>query len=248
MRIQELERLVDLDRATIRFYEKEGLITPLRSKNGYRDYSEEIAGELKKIRLLRQLGMSVFTIKQLQQGSAGFTAALTQQITTLSSQIEEQKRARAVCQTMQDEGARFESLNSDYYLDLLTKIQVNDFSSKSDDFQEKIPKEIHPWRRWFARTLDYMNLMTVIDFIITVVFRVRPLPGTFMEWLIAILAAGTFVPIEAYLLSKWGTTPGKFAMGIRLESINGGNLSRDEALRRSWGVYKEGMAFRIPFL
>ena len=50
MRIQELEGIVGSDRATIRFYEKEGLITPNRSENGYRDYTPENAEELKKIR------------------------------------------------------------------------------------------------------------------------------------------------------------------------------------------------------
>lgn len=69
MRIQELERLVNTDRATIRFYEKEGLIAPNRSENGYRDYTQENALELKRILLLRRLGVSISAISQLQKGS-----------------------------------------------------------------------------------------------------------------------------------------------------------------------------------
>ena len=49
MRIQELECCTGLDRATIRFYEKENLIHPQRSENGYRSYSSEDAQELMKI-------------------------------------------------------------------------------------------------------------------------------------------------------------------------------------------------------
>lgn len=62
MRIQDLERLVNTDRATIRFYEKEGLIAPNRSENGYRDYTQENALELKRILLLRRLGVSISAI------------------------------------------------------------------------------------------------------------------------------------------------------------------------------------------
>ena len=38
MRIIDLEHNTGLDRATIRYYEKEGFILPSRKKNGYRDY------------------------------------------------------------------------------------------------------------------------------------------------------------------------------------------------------------------
>ena len=55
MKIQEVETLTGLDRATIRYYEKEGLIAPARKENSYRDYSEENATEILKIKLLRQL-------------------------------------------------------------------------------------------------------------------------------------------------------------------------------------------------
>ena len=49
MRIQELEVMTGLDRATIRYYEKENMITPQRRENGYRDYSDQDAQHLLKI-------------------------------------------------------------------------------------------------------------------------------------------------------------------------------------------------------
>lgn len=245
MRIQELEQMVELDRATIRYYEKEGLIAPNRSENGYRDYTLENTEELKKIRLLRQLGMSVFTIKQLQQGSADFSQALSDQVRRLSEQIEENKRAKAVCQTMYDDGAAYDKLDAEHYLTLLREIQLD---GPNKDFRENIPKEIHPWRRWLARTLDYWWVKTLVNFVIIVLVRVRPLPNKFVGALILIASGALLIPIEALLLHKFGTTPGKFAMGIRLEAINGGNLTMDAALQRSWKVYKEGMFFCVPYL
>lgn len=245
MRIQELERQTGMDRATIRFYEKEGLIEPKRSENGYRDYTAENAAELMKIRLLRQLGMSVFTIKQLQQGSADFLQALSDQVQRLSDQIEENKRAKAVCLIICDDGAQYGTLDATRYLHLLQTIRTD---TPEKAFQEDIPREIHPWRRWLARTLDYWWLGVLIDFVIIVVLRVRPLPGDFMNMVLLVFTGALLIPIEAFLLHRFGTTPGKFTMGIRLESINGGYLRFDQALTRSWQVYKEGVGFRIPLI
>ena len=39
MTIKEVEQILGIPRATVRFYEKEGLIEP-KEKNGYRDYSQ----------------------------------------------------------------------------------------------------------------------------------------------------------------------------------------------------------------
>lgn len=41
MLIKEIENLSGMERANIRFYEREGFITPKRLDNGYRDYSED---------------------------------------------------------------------------------------------------------------------------------------------------------------------------------------------------------------
>ena len=54
MTIKELETLVGMTRANIRFYEQSGLISPARQPNGYRDYSGEDADTLSKIKLFRQ--------------------------------------------------------------------------------------------------------------------------------------------------------------------------------------------------
>ena len=53
MTIREIEALSGLPRANIRYYEAEGLITPRRAENGYRDYSQADADTLLRIKLLR---------------------------------------------------------------------------------------------------------------------------------------------------------------------------------------------------
>ncbi len=248
MKIQELEQTVGFDRATIRFYEREGLVTPKRSENGYRDYSPRDAQELKKIRLLRQLGVSIEKIRGLQQGSTDFSAVLTEQIGALTSQIAEQKRARALCKVMQDDGARYDTLDAPRYLQLLQEVSADEEEPVKREFVEQIPREVHPWRRFFARMLDYSLLNAAVQFVIVVLLRIRPVPGEFLNALIGVASAAVFIPLEALLLSKLGTTPGKYIFGIHVESIQGGNMRFFYAFQRSYAVFVEGMFLNIPFL
>lgn len=58
MKINEVEKLLEIPKATIRFYEKEGLIIPQRNENSYREYSDEDVEILKKIIVLRKIWCS----------------------------------------------------------------------------------------------------------------------------------------------------------------------------------------------
>ena len=44
MTIREVEQQLGMTRANIRFYEKEGLLSPRRESNGYRDSSPRLWG------------------------------------------------------------------------------------------------------------------------------------------------------------------------------------------------------------
>ena len=65
MTIKEVEELSNMTRANIRFYEKEGLITPQRDSNGYRNYTEQDVDILKRIRLLRTVHLGLEEIRSL---------------------------------------------------------------------------------------------------------------------------------------------------------------------------------------
>lgn len=85
MLIQELEVKSGLPRATIRYYEKEGILNPSRLENGYRVYSQDDLDQLMKIHLLRELGMSLDTIRRLQKGEGDFQQVLSEQIRVLGN-------------------------------------------------------------------------------------------------------------------------------------------------------------------
>ena len=68
MTSKEMESRSGVPRANIRYYEAEGLLSPARRGNGYRDYSEEDLRTLEKIKLLRRLGVSVEELRPWGRG------------------------------------------------------------------------------------------------------------------------------------------------------------------------------------
>ena len=49
MTIKEVESRTELVRANIRYYESQGLISPVRRENGYREYTQQDVDTLLKI-------------------------------------------------------------------------------------------------------------------------------------------------------------------------------------------------------
>ena len=89
MNIAEAERRTGLTRANIRFYEKEGLLTPTRGANGYRDYTEDDVQTLRKIMLLRRLRLSVPDIRAIESGEKALPEAAAGQLDVLQGDIRE---------------------------------------------------------------------------------------------------------------------------------------------------------------
>lgn len=247
MRINELESKCGLDRTTIRFYEKEGMIEPLRHENGYRDYSQEDLQTLTKIKLLRQLGMPLDKIRQLQQGSGDLQAAINAQMPKLTELRDQAQRALQVCQQMQSDGATYENLNAEYYLKQMRSIELQfpqTAKLPSREFREVIWRECHPERRFFARMTDQLLMCLAIVFIEAVLFKtglytVILYPFNFLSYLL-------IIPIEAICIHFFGATLGKYLFGIQVRSADGCRLSLRESFLRAWEVYRYGLGFGIP--
>ena len=116
MTILQLENLTGLDRATIRYYEREGLVVPSRKENSYRDYSMEDANEILKIKLLRQLDVSIESIRKLQQGSTDISSVLHLQATVLEAQCADKQWAADVCKEISASELTYQNLDASAYL------------------------------------------------------------------------------------------------------------------------------------
>ena len=103
MKINEAEELLGISKANIRFYEKEGLLTPRRGENRYRDYSEEDLDRLREIVILRKLGISVQDIKKLLDGELMLGDAMTANIASLEEQISQLTGALKLSRQIREE-------------------------------------------------------------------------------------------------------------------------------------------------
>jgi DNA-binding transcriptional MerR regulator len=62
MRIGELARRTGISARMLRYYEEQGLITPHRGDNGYRDYDEALVERTEKIRCFLDAGVPLRAI------------------------------------------------------------------------------------------------------------------------------------------------------------------------------------------
>ena len=100
MTIREIEALSGMTRANIRFYESEGLLTPNRMENGYRDYTRSDLDTLHKIRLLRALGLGIDEIRKLSAGETALDEALESRLSAMQTEQRTLVRAEEVARAM----------------------------------------------------------------------------------------------------------------------------------------------------
>ena len=244
MSIGELEAALGMPRANIRLYEQEGYIHPRRGANNYRDYTEEDADTLRKVKLLRQLGLSLEEIRQAQRGERPLAALLGEQEAALARRRAELDWAGQVCRAMREDGVEFATLDAHRYLSRLDRPadQPGFFDLRAD----AAPTVSHPWRRYFARGLDYSLCSFLWMVVCLFLFRWFPENNWGVRLLNAYAAYGILLAAEPLLLCTWGYTPGKWIFGLAVRNRDGGKLTWGRALSRTWGVFARGEGYGIP--
>lgn len=117
MKINEVEQLVGITKGNIRFYEKEGLLTPGRnSENGYRDYSQADVEWLKKIKLLRMLDVPIEEILRLKAGSLTLEDAMGRHMIQLERKQSNLSAMQVVCGEIKESRRQLDSLDADEVL------------------------------------------------------------------------------------------------------------------------------------
>ena len=98
MNIKQASEQSGVSAPNIRFYEKEGLLTPARQRdNCYRTYTEENIRTLKLIRMLRMLDLPLPAIKEVLQGRQPLQQALEAQQQALEQQAKQLAGAIRFC-------------------------------------------------------------------------------------------------------------------------------------------------------
>jgi DNA-binding transcriptional MerR regulator len=138
MRINEVEALLGVPKATIRFYEKMGLITPERKSNQYREYSQEDVLQLQNIVILRKLGLSVQDIEKLQRDEITLQDAIQANITQLEEQLRQLEGSLRLSKLVAAEGA--DQLDTTRYWQLIRAEESagGSFVEVVDDFWKSV--------------------------------------------------------------------------------------------------------------
>lgn len=95
--IKEVAKMLHIKENAVRFYEKKGLITPVRDENTYRVYKDSDIQRLHTILLYRNMGFSIETIRELLHQSEGKTTLglYAQQFQLLNIHIRTLSRVRS---------------------------------------------------------------------------------------------------------------------------------------------------------
>ncbi len=134
MKTSDLERELGLTKHTIRYYEKEGLITPQRDDNGYRNYSEEDLQTLRLVKFLRGLNISIDDVKGILSGEVDFHECLRINQIHLDNQIESMKEVKKAVDNYHDKD-----------LPLIPALQ-------------DIEEETHHWKLGMQKTTNTVSL------------------------------------------------------------------------------------------
>lgn len=103
MRIGELAARTNVSTRLLRYYEEQGLLTPDRAANGYREYAESLVDRVLQIRDLLDSGLPTRIIKQIipcldEPRAIHYTDAAPEMIATLEHE-REQMDVRIRCLT-----------------------------------------------------------------------------------------------------------------------------------------------------
>ena len=245
MNVSQLETALDLPRASIRFYEKEGLLSPERLANGYRDYSEADLETLRRIKLLRALGLPLEDIKALQAGELRLSDALRAQEERLRREAAEREAARTLCRAMELEGAEYATLDAGRYLEELDKLGETGVTL-TPPAADSLPVVRHPWRRYLARLLDHSLCVLLLNALLVLTLRFTFGEGLLNTLVQSYLAWGVQFLLEPLLLSTWGTTPGKWIFGLKVRNAHGGKLTFGEAASRLAVLFRYGEGWGLP--
>ena len=140
------------------------------------------------------------------------------------------------------------------------KVAINGLPPNQSAASPQLGDTYHPWRRFFARTVDLWTLGLVLLYLFARL--IGHIAGTYLPvqyetqllsiftnpltW--AIILSLIWVPVEAGLLTMFGTTPAKWLFGIRVLAQDGNRLSIGKALERSILVLIQGLGLGIPIV
>lgn len=208
MKINEVEALVGITKRNIRYYEKEGLLSPGRnSENGYRNYGQDDVALLKKVKLLRKLALPLEEIRALQAGGLTLTDAMRRHTIQLERSRENLATMQRLCSALAESGEQLGSLDADRYLAEMEQMEKEGTKFVNIKKKDTITRYVAP----VIAAACFIALMAGTIALMVWAFTVDPAEAPPLGLLIFLIA----IPAVTIL----GTL---LALGQRIRQIKGG--------------------------
>lgn len=124
LKINEVESLVGITKKNIRFYEEKGLLSPSRnSENGYRDYGEAEVAVLRRIKLMRKLGVPIDEIRRMQEGAQTVGDGMRRHLITLERERQNLEESVRLCELLKERTEPLNDLDAGSVLAELEKLE-----------------------------------------------------------------------------------------------------------------------------
>ena len=211
MFINEVENIVNLSKKAIRYYEQEGLINPKRNQNNdYRLYTEEDLNKLKIIKFLRELGVPISELKELNNHNLSLKDCLIKRIKNLEDEEENFQKVKNMCLEIIENNETYEDIDIIKYFQNINILNKEGFTMR-DTKSNKTKKII-------GAVLSSI-IFGILFSIPTIVFLyIGYMEDKFNSFNLGYLLALVFlIPVIAIIIN----------LIIRIKEINGGE--EDEA-------------------
>ncbi len=183
MKIKQVEELVGITSKNIRFYESQGLLVPERAENGYREYRQKNIDTLKKIKLLRKLGVSVDEIKSVLDESISLKECLEHHIDILEKERENLANMQQLTAAILQKKCTVSTLETDEWLEEMERME-----KEGIDFVNLGKVDIHMKKKTGAVTGGAVMMIFMVFLIGMILWgnSVDPIPTGLLLFLIAI--------------------------------------------------------------
>jgi len=185
MKINEVEAQVGITKKNIRFYEEQGLLSPRRnSENGYRDYGEAEVAILRRIKLMRKLGVPLEEIRRMQAGGT-VADGMRRHLVTLERERSSLEQSIQLCGSLKDREERLDALDAAALLEEMERLEQT-----GTTFRDKQKQDAKPVRYAGAVVMALLTTALMAALIVLMVwgFTVDPADAPPLALLLVLVA------------------------------------------------------------
>ncbi len=137
MLINEVESKIGLSKKSIRYYEENGLLNPKRNKyNDYRDYDDNDIIILRKIKFLRELGITINELKELTNNTLSLKECLKKHLSSIDVEQEKYEKVKSICNEILSSNENYEDIKINNYYQPINILNKEGFTMR----ETKTPK------------------------------------------------------------------------------------------------------------